>query len=155
MRALVHDGKLANFCENGAMSSQIERLVGVYDADGTLRGELAYWVGARLGRRHCSLCEITHGLVRERDDWKACRAGLPIPFDTYHRDDQPANVRGALGGVAPAVAAETATGVVRLLGPEAIADCAGSPVRLMAAIEAAVSEADLEWSSDGVGKQTP
>ncbi len=60
----------------------IVRLVGVYDADGTVRGELAYWVGARLGRRHCALCHITHGSVRQRPEWKACRAGLPVPFGT-------------------------------------------------------------------------
>ena len=45
-------------------SQQIVRLIGVYDANGTLSGELAYWIGARLGRRHCSLCDITHGSVR-------------------------------------------------------------------------------------------
>ena len=39
-----------------------------------LRGELTYWVGARLGRAHCALCAITHGLVRERRDWKALKA---------------------------------------------------------------------------------
>ena len=42
-------------------TDRLARLVGVYDADGTPWGEVAYWVGARLGRRHCSLCEITHG----------------------------------------------------------------------------------------------
>src|SRR6478735_10675397 len=77
--------------------NRIVRLIGVYDADGTVRGELAYWVGARLGRAHCALCDITHGLIRERADWKACRASLPVPFDTFHRDDQPEAVRGAIG----------------------------------------------------------
>jgi hypothetical protein len=44
----------------------VRRLVGVYDADGTLRGEVGYWVGARLGRAHCALCDITHSPIRER-----------------------------------------------------------------------------------------
>ncbi len=56
----------------------ILRLVGVYDADGSLRGELAYWVRARLGRAHCALCDITHGAVRERREWQAGRAELPV-----------------------------------------------------------------------------
>ena len=59
------------------------RLVGVYDADHTLRGELSYWIGARLGRAHCALCDITHGLVRERDDWKRSRSSFAVPFDTF------------------------------------------------------------------------
>ena len=125
--------------------SQIIRLVGVYDADSTLRGELAYWVGARLGRAHCSLCDITHGLVRERSGWKACRAGLPVPFDTYHRNDQPDTIRASLGGVAPAIVAETDGGAVLLLGPEALDACAGSTELLVSEIERTVAAAGLDW----------
>ena len=58
---------------DAAPTQRIVRLVGVYDADSTLRGELSYWVGARLGRRHCSLCKITHGSVRQRPEWKTCQ----------------------------------------------------------------------------------
>lgn len=126
---------------------QVVRLVGVYDADGTLRGELAYWVGARLGRRHCSLCDITHGSVRERPEWVACRAGLPVPFDTYHRDDQPEAVRTAAGGRAPVVVAETATGHAVLLEPAALDALAGSIDRLVEALELAVASAGLRWSA--------
>ena len=124
---------------------RIVRLVGVYNADSSRRGELAYWVGARLGRAHCALCDITHGLVRERSEWKACRTGLPVPFDTYHRDDQPNTIRSALEGVAPAVVAEIATGVVLLLGPDGLTECGGSTDRLVTAIEDAVRTAGLEW----------
>ncbi len=126
---------------------RIVRLVGVYDADSTLRGELAYWIGARLGRAHCALCDITHGLVRERSEWKACLAGLPVPFDTYHRDDQPDVVHAALEGVTPAVVAQTATGTVLLLGPEGLDACGGSIDRLVSAIEDAARTAGLEWAT--------
>jgi hypothetical protein len=124
---------------------QISRLVGVYDAEGTLRGELAYFVGARLGRAHCALCDITHGLLRERADWRGCRDGLPVPFDTFHRDDQPDAVREAVAGLAPVVVAETDRGVVLLVGPEALDACGGSGERLVAAIEDAVADAGLRW----------
>ena len=124
---------------------QISRLVGVYDADGTLRGELAYFVGARLGRAHCALCDITHGLLRERADWRECRDGLAVPFATYHRDDQPVEVRTAVAGLAPVVVADTDQGVVLLLGPDALDACAASAERLVAAIEDAVAEAGLRW----------
>jgi len=126
-------------------SQQILRLVGVYDADGTLRGEVSYWIGARLGRTHCSLCDITHGIARERRDWKVCRAGLAVQFDTYHRNDQPDAVRRALRGTVPAVVAETNAGVVLLVGPATLDECAGSTDSLVAAIERAVYDAGLSW----------
>ena len=128
---------------------RIERLVGVYDADGTLRGELAYWVGARLGRRHCSLCDITHGSVRERPEWSACKAGLPVPFDTFHRDDQPDAIRSASGDLAPVVVAATDQGDVLLLTPAELDACEGSIERLVAAIEESAERLGLAWVGSG------
>lgn len=123
----------------------ITRLIGVYDADGTVRGELAYFIGARLGRAHCALCDITHGAVRRRPEWQRCTEGLPVPFDTYHRDDQPDVVRAATGNANPVVVAETATGIVPLVGPSELDACGGSVEALIAAIERAVEANRLDW----------
>lgn len=127
----------------------IRRLVGVYNANGSVRGELAYFVGARLGRAHCALCDITHGLVRERAEWKACRAAMPVPFDTYHRDDQPDGVRAAYSRGLPVVLAETDRGFVELLGPDELAACAASVDRLSEAIDAAADQRALTWPAAG------
>ena len=126
---------------------RIVRLIGVYDADGTMRGELAYWVGARLGRRHCSLCEITHGSVRQRPEWKACTAGLPVPFDTYHRNDQPDAARVVSENQAPVVVAETNNGQVLLLTPEDIDACNGSIDRLVDALKHKAARLGLGWNT--------
>ena len=118
------------------MSADV-RVIGVYDADSTLRGELTYWVGARLGRRHCALCDITHGAFRERSAWQDCRAALPVPFVTFHRNDMPPSVQ-ALEASLPAVFVETPAGVSILLDAEAVAACAGDAAALRDAIEAAL-----------------
>lgn len=104
----------------------VVRFVGVYDADGTLTGELRYWIGARFGTAHCSLCDITHGTFTQRSDWRECRSELPVPFDTYHRNDQPEEVRAAAEGAVPVVLAETGVGHVVLLGPGELEECGGS-----------------------------
>ena len=52
------------------------KLIGVYDADATLLGEVSYWIGARFGVRHCSLCDITHSLFREKSQWRECQSRL-------------------------------------------------------------------------------
>jgi hypothetical protein len=124
----------------------IERLVGVYDADGTVLGELSYFLRARVGRAHCALCDITHGRVREKADWQRCRDELPVPFATFHRDDQPAAVRAASRGELPVVVAELTGGeVVVLLGPDQLEACGGAPEGLVAAVERAVDAAGLTW----------
>jgi hypothetical protein len=126
------------------MAPRLTRLIGVYDADGSILGELSYFVQARIGRAHCDLCDITHGRVRERADWRAARDRLEVPFATFHRDDQPDSVRTAVGGAAPVVVAELSDGaVVPLLGRDALARCGGSPDRLVDAVRAALEERDL------------
>jgi hypothetical protein len=128
----------------GTSPLSITRLVGVYDADGTILGELRYWMRARFGGAHCALCDITHGSVRERPEWRACRASLPVPFDTYHRDDQPDSVRAV--GPAPLVVAETSSSVVPLLGPGDLEACEGSPDALIDAIKDKALRHGLTWS---------
>lgn len=75
---------------------------------------------------------------------EACRAGLPVPFDTYHRNDRPDEVRRACDG-APVVLAQTDAGFVLLLGPAQLAECDGAVDRLVTEIERAVVRAALRW----------
>ena len=37
------------------------RLVGVYNANGGIVGELSYVLGKVKGSAHCALCDISHG----------------------------------------------------------------------------------------------
>jgi hypothetical protein len=129
----------------GTLRPLVHRIVGVYAADGSLRGEVSYWIGARLGRAHCALCDITHGTFREKSAWRACRESVPVPVTMYHRDDQPAAVRAATRDVDPVIVAETDSGVVVLLGPDALAACSGAPEVLVDAISDAVDRAGLRW----------
>ncbi len=126
----------------------ITRLIGVYNADGTIIGEAAYWIGARLGRAHCALCDITHGLVRERDDWRASKLMLPVAFDCYHRNDQPSAVRAVSNDTSPIVVAATDRGLFVLVPPDELNACAGSPDALIASIESAVDSAGLQWPAN-------
>jgi hypothetical protein len=108
----------------------VRELIGVYDADATLWGELSYWVGARLGQRHCSLCDITHGLFTQKSQWRDCAGQLPVPFLTYHRNDQPDDVRNCIGDALPAVVARTDDGVRVFVTSAELEACHGSPQML-------------------------
>lgn len=110
----------------------VTHLYGVYDADATLIGEATYWIGARLGLRHCSLCDITHSLFTEKSEWQQCVAQLQrdyeITFQAYHRDDQPSEVKKVIAGNYPALVACDATGEYSLLMDSGEIDqCAKSP----------------------------
>lgn len=116
------------------MTHDVQQLIGIYDADATLWGEVSYWVGARLGRRHCSLCDITHGLFTRRRGWTACTEELPVEFVTFHRNDAPDDAKQAAGGRFPCVLERTTTGVHMVLDPPAIEALQGEPQRLLHAL---------------------
>jgi hypothetical protein len=123
-------------------ASEITRLTGVYHADGSLIGELRYVIGHALGRTHCSLCDVTHGRVREKAEWRQACDQLPVPFTAVHLDERSDAEREASDGHTPCVLAHTAGGGVQvLLGPDAIEACAGEPEALRTAIEAALEAA--------------
>ena len=118
-------------------------LVGVYDADGTLGGEIRYWLGARIGISHCSLCDVTHGLFTQRSGWREWRASLGVPFELFHRDDMPGDVAAATTAL-PVVVARTAQGIVTLLGPDELDGCDGDLHRFIDALRVAVERTGLD-----------
>jgi len=114
-------------------SPRIVRLVGVYDANGSLAGELAYWVGARLGLRHCSLCDITHGLVRPKPEWRQEVDQLPVDFIAVHLDEREPEVARASAGQEPCVVAVHDDGSARvIIGTGELEACAGDPAAFAA-----------------------
>jgi hypothetical protein len=94
----------------------IARLIGVYDADGTLRGEVAYLWGKLTGTRHCALCDITHSPVRRKREWDQYAAGLPVPFDLVHLDERDDRTMAAMAGhAAPVVIADRTDGTAQVV----------------------------------------
>ncbi|MCY4622730.1 MAG: hypothetical protein OXD34_13000 [bacterium] len=63
------------------------RVVGIYNADGGVSGELRYAVDKILGRSDCGLCDLTHGwnAFGKRSWREACRASA-VPIELIHRD---------------------------------------------------------------------
>jgi hypothetical protein len=108
------------------MTSNVTEFIGVYDADSTLIGEVSYWIGARLGRTHCSLCELTHGLFTQKNEWKECTKELSVPFTTFHRNDAPDDVIAALNGSFPAVLQRTTNGLTIILTNQALESFSGN-----------------------------
>ncbi|WP_062210537.1 hypothetical protein [Demequina oxidasica] len=79
-------------------TTRASEYVGIYDADGGVRGELTYVVGHLIGTKHCALCDITHSPIRRKPEWKAMVARLGVPFRLLHRNEMPPDVAAAASG---------------------------------------------------------
>lgn len=119
-------------------------LVMVYDADGGRQGELAYAWGKLRRTAHCSLCSITHGLVRERRSWAEWRNAMPVPVTVVHRDERDADVLALSGDRTPCVLAQVDDGLVYVLGPGELDACDGDLDVFEHVLAAALDQANLD-----------
>lgn len=97
------------------MTQPIDRLVGVYRADGGWRGEVNYLLGHYLHGETCTLCDITHSPFRRKSSWDAAVAALGIPFDLLHLNELEPELAVFVGDDAAMVVAETPAGWFELL----------------------------------------
>lgn len=58
------------------MTENRATLIGIYKADGGVVGELTYFFGHLVGLRSCSLCNISHSLVKKKGSFKALERKL-------------------------------------------------------------------------------
>ena len=94
------------------------RIIGVYNADGGLRGELAYVFGHMVGAAECALCDITHSPVRKKKAWKEMEARLADEGHDIvlrHRNDTTEAEHQASSGREPCVLIESADGQLGMI----------------------------------------
>ena len=53
-------------------------LIGVYNADGGIIGELSYFFGHLIGVRSCTLCDISHSPIMKKSSFKALEQHLLV-----------------------------------------------------------------------------
>ena len=121
-------------------SARIDRIIGVYNADGSVLGELRYLVGRTLGQRHCELCDITHGRLRKNEEFAALQADFGVPLEVVHLDERPPDLASFTNGLAPCVVAETTDGYRMLLKADDLARCGGDVGRFADALRAVLDE---------------
>ena len=115
-------------------------LLGVYDADSGLRGELSYVVGHLLGRRECALCDITHSAVRRKPAWDAMVADLGLNFRLSHRNELTPAERSVVALVgAPVVLTVESGEPAVLLDAAQLGRCEGDVVRFRTILEEALA----------------
>lgn len=116
------------------------RIIGVYNARGTLLGELNYLLRRTFAGEHCALCDITHGPVRRRPAWDRCAEIFSIAHDVaiklFHLDEVPVELEQSPDFIAPGIFVQRDDGGFALLiGPDELQSCGQSPERLFTLLE--------------------
>lgn len=86
------------------------KLIGIYNADGGWRGELAYVLGHLVGVAECALCDITHSPIRKKKAWKDMEKRIADDLGhqivLLHRNETNEAQRSASAGREPCVLIE-------------------------------------------------
>lgn len=130
---------MADHAAGPTADSGLEEIVGVYDADGSLAGEISYVVGKILRVRHCSLCDITHSPVRRKKEWDDFVRTVGVPVTVLHRDEIGPD-RAALWslGEFPLVAARIGQDYRLLLSSAELSEMDGSVTTFSQAVRSAL-----------------
>ena len=100
-------------------------LYAIYDADGSLVGELRYLVDKFLGRADCALCDLSHGWhPAGKRAWRQ-RQGATTQLSWLHRDAVPHHVLVHVSESLPCIAMDTNGCVDILISKDQLARCEG------------------------------
>jgi hypothetical protein len=101
----------------------VDRLIGIYDADGGVLGELRYAWGKVFGDAHCFLCDLTHRGLRRRAGWDALVERLGVPVELFHRNEMDVTLQLVAGALLPCILASRDAQLEVLLGPDELEEC--------------------------------
>ncbi|MYB10114.1 MAG: hypothetical protein F4Y28_09075 [Acidimicrobiia bacterium] len=106
-------------------------LVGIYDADGGISGELRYAIGKVLGQGKCALCDITHGWNPFGSrSWKQACEVSDVELDLVHRNEATAEQLAAATGL-PSIVRQQDGQWSELLTTAEIAQYVGAPTQFL------------------------
>jgi len=81
------------------------RIVGIYNADGSILGELNFAIRKVIGKSDCGLCDLTHGWNPfGKLSWRNDCLASSIEIELVHRDELTSDQTEAAGDL-PAVIA--------------------------------------------------
>jgi hypothetical protein len=90
------------------------RLIGIYNADGGIVGELKYFFGHLIGVAKCELCDVTHSPIRRKASFDKLAQDLKVEFglemDLKHLNERSEAEIRASSGQEPCVLAQYADG---------------------------------------------
>ena len=102
---------------------KIEKIYGIYHADGGIIGELSYVLGKITGTAHCSLCDITHKGISMKRDWKNFTNSLDVDFELLHLNEQTQVLADFTAGKTPCVVGEELGEMKILVDAESLEGC--------------------------------
>ena len=116
------------------------RIVGIYNADGSILGELNFSIRKVLGKSDCGLCDLTHGWNPfGKPSWRNACSARSIEIELVHRDELTSDQNKTAGDL-PAIIFQLGETWRKLMTAEDIYSFKGNGSGFLDEIERLVSE---------------
>lgn len=121
----------------------VDKVIGIYNAKGSITGELAFLFGRLTGRTECALCDITHGTFKKKTAFSRAQQTLGVPFKILHLDELDSTLYSFKHSAACVVAIRGSDCSI-LLSKAELALCDGDVDRFFDAIKIKLDSLSLE-----------
>ena len=96
------------------------------NADKGTIGHIRYVAEKLVLQQQCSLCDITHKGLFERNDWKSCVEDAPLQVKVMYRNELPKKIEQATQGEFPCGILERKGELTKAFDSTSINQCTGS-----------------------------
>ena len=86
--------------------SLVQKIYCIYNAEGSVKGELKYLYEKYFKDIKCSMCDITHGTFMQKKKWKNKCLTFPFEIECMHLDELPSDIKSLVNDKTPCVVAQ-------------------------------------------------
>lgn len=104
--------------------TKFKKITGIYNAEGSLTGEIKYFFRKIMGTTSCSLCDISHQVVIEKPEFKILKNQMPN-LQMQHLDEINEDIAQLVEGKTPCVVALQNEQWQIILDKDELANCHG------------------------------
>ena len=87
--------------------NEIQKIYCIYNAEGTLKGELKYIYDKFFNNIKCSMCEITHNTFLLKKRWNEKYSQFGTKIECLHLNELPKNIKELVINKTPCVVGQT------------------------------------------------
>ena len=106
----------------------MQKIIGIYNANGSLLGEMRYVFDKVFLKKHCALCDITHGMsYKAKRTWLEQAERFQIPIETLHLDEISNDIRQVVADKVPCVVMLEGDSINIVMSDEELQACDSNP----------------------------
>ena len=106
--------------------SELQKIYCIYNAEGSLRGELEYIYNKYVNNIKCSMCDITHGTISPKRKWKEKCSTFEIKIECLHLDELPNDIKKLVKDKTPCVVGQINSAKTILMHDNELINISGS-----------------------------